>query len=98
MKTKEDLEEAIKDILKKYKEIIFWLRYTRLYGVPGWTSKAAGHRLKSVWSKVDGWYGEETRLEGASKNIAMDGDMMIDRRTGEVLDPAVESTYWKDKF
>ena len=35
MKTKEDLEEAIKDILKKYKEIIFWLRYTRLYGVPG---------------------------------------------------------------
>ena len=33
-----------------------------------------------------------------TKNIVMDGDMMIDKRTGEVLDPEVDSTYWKDKF
>ena len=29
------------------------------------------------------------------KNIVMDGDTMIDKRTGEVLDPGVDSTYWK---
>ena len=28
----------------------------------------------------------------------MDGDAMIDKRTGEVLDPEVDSTHWKDKF
>ena len=26
------------------------------------------------------------------------GDTMIDKRTGEVLDPEVDFTYWKDKF
>ena len=30
------------------------------------------------------------------KNIVMDGDTMIDKITGEVLDPAVDSTYWKN--
>ena len=36
--------------------------------------------------------------EGLQKNIVIDGDTMIDRRTGEVLDPEVDSTYCKDKF
>ena len=36
--------------------------------------------------------------EGLQKNMVMDGDMMIDRRTGEMLDPEVDSMYWKDKF
>ena len=36
--------------------------------------------------------------EGLQKNIVIDGDMMIDKRTGEVLDPEVNSMYWKDKF
>ena len=31
-------------------------------------------------------------------NILIDGDTMIDKRTGEVLNPEVDSTYWKDKF
>ena len=30
MKIKEELEEAIKDTITTYKEIIFWLRYHRL--------------------------------------------------------------------
>ena len=30
--------------------------------------------------------------EGIQKNIVMDGDMMIDKRSGEVLDPDVYST------
>ena len=36
--------------------------------------------------------------EGLQRNIAMDGDTMTDKRTGEVLDLEVDSRYWKDKF
>ena len=32
------------------------------------------------------------------KNIVMDGDIIIDRRTGEVLGPEVDSTCSKKKF
>ena len=35
---------------------------------------------------------------GLQKNIVMDGDTMIDKRAGEVLNPEVDSTCWKDKF
>ena len=34
IKTKEELEEAIKDTITRYKEIIFGFRYPRLHGVP----------------------------------------------------------------
>ena len=37
-------------------------------------------------------------MGGASKNIMMDGDTMINKRTGEELDLEVDSTYWKEKF
>ena len=36
--------------------------------------------------------------EVLQKSIVMDGDMMIDKRAGEVLNPEVNFTYWKDKF
>ena len=36
--------------------------------------------------------------DGLQKNIAMDGETMIDKRTDEVLGLEVDSTYWKDKF
>ena len=36
--------------------------------------------------------------EKLQKNIVMDGDMMIDKRTSEMLDSEVDFTYWKDKF
>ena len=36
--------------------------------------------------------------EGLQKNIVMDDDKIIDKRTGEALNPEVDSTYWKDKF
>ena len=32
MKTKEELQEAIKDTIKQYKEISFWPRYPSQYG------------------------------------------------------------------
>ena len=40
---------------------------------------------KSVW-------------EGLQRNIVMDGETMIDKKTGEELDLEVDSTYWKNKF
>ena len=36
--------------------------------------------------------------EGLQKNIAMNSDTMIDKRTGEALGPEVDLTYWKDQF
>ena len=36
--------------------------------------------------------------EGLQKNIVVDSDTMIDKRTGEVLNPEVDFTYWKNKF
>ena len=36
--------------------------------------------------------------KGLQKNIVMYGDTMIDKRKGVVLDPEVDSTYWKEKF
>ena len=36
--------------------------------------------------------------EGLQKNMVMDRDTMIDKGTCEVLNPEVDSTYWKDKF
>ena len=36
--------------------------------------------------------------DGLQKHIMMNDDTMIDKRTGEVLDPGLDSTYWKDKF
>ena len=32
------------------------------------------------------------------KNMVMDRDTMIDKGACEVLNPEVDSTYWKDKF
>ena len=36
--------------------------------------------------------------DGLQKIIVKDGDTMIERRTGEVLDPEVDSTCWQKKF
>ena len=36
--------------------------------------------------------------EGLQRNIVIDRDMIINKRTSEVLDPEVDSMYWKDKF
>ena len=36
--------------------------------------------------------------EGLQINIVIDGDTIINKRTGEVLKPEVDSTYWKERF
>ena len=36
--------------------------------------------------------------EGLQRNIVIDGDTMIEKKTGEVLNSEVNSIHWKDKF
>ena len=97
IKTKEELEEAIKDTIKGYKEIIFGsdtpacmacldeLRKQQIIDQKVYDQKLMEDTMRKL-----AW-------EGLQKNIVIDGDTMIDKRTGEVLDPEADSTYWKDK-
>ena len=98
IKTKEDHEEAIKDTIKGYKEIIFSsdtpvsmacldeLRKQQIIDQHVYDQRLIDDTIRKL-----AW-------EGLQKNIVMDGDTMIDKRTGVVLDPEAESAYWKDKF
>ena len=98
MKTREELKEAIKDTIRRYKEIIFGsdtpacmkclveLRKQQVIDQKGYDQ-----RLMEDTVRKFAW-------EGLQKNIVMNGDTMLDKRTGEVLNPEVDSTYWKDKF
>ena len=98
MKTKEELEEAIKDTIKGYKEIIF--------GSDTPTCMACLDELRK--QQIIDQHAYDQRLiddtmrklawEGLQKNIVMNGDTMIDKRTGEALGPEFDSTYWKDKL
>ena len=98
MKTKEELEEAIKDTIKVYKEIIFGsdilfcmaclneLRRQQIIDQHVYDQRLMEDTIRKLAS------------DGLQKNIVMDGDTLIDKRIGEVLGPEVDSTYWKDKF
>ena len=98
VKTKEELKEAIKDTIIGYKKIIFGL------DTPVCTECLDELRKQQIIDQnVHDQYlmeGTVRKLawEGLQKNIVINGDMIIDKRTGEVLDPEVDCTYWKDKF
>ena len=98
MKTKEELEEAIKDTITMYKEIIFGsdipvciacldeLRKQQVIDQKVYDQKLMEDTMRKLaWERLQ-------------RNIVMHGDTVIDKRTGEVLDPEVDPTYWKDKF
>ena len=98
MKTKEELEEAIKDTITKYKEIIF-----------GSDAPACMACLEELWKQqvIDQKVHDQKLMEDTirkfawerlQRNIMMDGDTMIDMRTGVVLVSDVDSTCWKSKF
>ena len=85
MKTKEELEEAIKDTIKVYKEIIF--------GLDTSVCMACLHEFRKQQA-IDQHEYEQKLMDdiirkltwnGLQKNIVTDGDMMIDKRTGDVL-------------
>ena len=98
MKTKEELEEAIKDTIEGYKEIIFgsdtpacMVCLDELRKQQVIDPHMYDQRLMDDTIRKFAW-------EGLQKNIVMDGDTMIDKRTGVVLGPEADLTYWKDKF
>ena len=98
MKTKEELKEAIKDTIIEYKKIIFGL------DTPVCTACLDERRKQQINDQhvhdqklMEGTV-RKLAWEGLQKNIVIDGDMMIDKKTGEVLDPEVDSTYWNNKF
>ena len=98
MKTKEELEEAIKDTIKGFKEIIF--------GSDTPACMASLDQLQKQQIIDQNVYDQKLiddtirklARERLQKYIVMNGDMMIDKTTGEMFGPEVDSTYWKDKF
>ena len=98
MKTKEVLEESIKDTITGYKKIIFGLDTPACMACLDELRKQQVIDPKIYDQKLMEDTMRKLAWEGFQKNIVTDGDTMIDKRTGEVLDPEVDSTYWKDKF
>ena len=96
--TKEELEEAIKDTITRYKDIVF-----------GSDTPSCMACLEEVQRQqvIDQHVYDQKLMEDTmrkfawerlQKIIVMDGDTMIDKRTREVFNPEVDSTYWKGKF
>ena len=98
LKTKEVLEESIKDTITGYKKIIFGLDTPVCMACLDELRKQQVIDQKIYDQKLMEDTMRKLAWEGFQKNIVTDGDTMIDKRTGEVLDPEVDSTYWKDKF
>ena len=98
MKTKEELEEAIKDTITGYKKIIFGSDTPTCIACLDELQKQQVIDQKIYDQKLMKDIVRKLTWEGLQKNIVMDGDTMIDKRTGEVLDLEVDSRYWKDKF
>ena len=98
MKTQEELEEVIKDIIITYKEIIFGSDKPACVACPDELLKQQIIDQKIYDQRLMEDRMRKLEWEGLQKNIVMDGDTMIDEGTGEVLDLEADSTYWKDKF
>ena len=90
MKTKEELEEGIKGTIREYKEIIF--------GSDTYVCMVCLDELRKqqtidqhVYQKLMDDTIRKLAWDGLQKNIVMDGDMMLDKRTGVVLGHEVDS-------
>ena len=93
MKTKEVLEEAVKDTITRYKEIIFGSDTPACMACLDMLQKQ-----QTIYQKIfDQKLMEDTMRklawERLQKSIVMDGDMMIEKRRVEVLNHEVGSTY-----
>ena len=98
MKTKQELEKVIKDTMTKYKEIILGADSPICIKCLGELRKQQVIDRKVSNQKLMADTVRKLAWDELQKNIVIDGDMMIDRRTGEVLGPEVGNTYWKVKF
>ena len=99
MKTKEELEEAIKNTIEGYKKITFDsdTPIVCMACLDEFRKQQAIDQHEYDQMLIDDMK-RKLAWEGLQKNIVIDGDMMIGKRTDEVLGPEVDSTYWKDKF
>ena len=93
-----ELEEAIKDTIKEYKEIIF-----------GPDNPVCMARLNELRKKqvIDEQVYDQKLMEDTVRklawdelqtNIVMDDDVMLERKIGEVLDPKLISRIGKTNF
>ena len=98
METKEEFEEALKDTITRYKEIIFGSDTPAYMGCLDMLRKQQIIDQKIFDQKLMEDTMRKLAWKGLQKNIVMDGDMMIDKRTGDVLDPEVDSTNFKPIF
>ena len=92
MKTREELEEAIKDTIKRYKEIILGSDTSACMACLDELRKQQIIDQKIYDQKLMEDTMRKLTWEELEKNIVMDGDTMINKRTGEVLNPEVDST------
>ena len=90
METKEELEEALKDTITRYKEIIFGSDTPACMACLDMLRKQQIIDQKIFDQKLMEDTMRKLAWERLQKNIVMDGDMMIDKRTGDMLDPEVD--------
>ena len=92
MKTKEELDEAIKDTITGHRDIMFGADTPICMACLDELKKQQVIDKKVYDQKLMHDTVRKFARDGLQRNIVMDGDTMIDRRTGEVLDPEVDST------
>ena len=98
MKTKEEIEEAIKDTVTRCKKIIFSSDTPTCMACLAKLQKQQAIDLHVKDQKLMEDSMRKLAWEGLHKNIVMDGDMMIDKRTGEVVNPEVDLHVGKTRF
>ena len=85
MKTREELEEGIKDTITRYKEIIF---NSDTHSPPPPPCMACLDEFRKQQA-IDQYVRDQKLIEDTIRKLAWEGH----KRTGEVLDPEVDSTY-----
>ena len=95
MKTK---QEPIKDTITWYTEIIFGSDTPVCMGCLDEIRRQQVIDQKIYDQRLMDDTVRQLAWDELQKNIVMGGDTMIDKETGEVLGPKVDSMYWKTKL
>ena len=90
IKTKEELEEAIKDTIARYKEIVFG---SNTHACMACLNELRKQQIIVQKYLIQSWWKKQWGNSHRRENILMDGDTMIDKGSGEVMDPDVDFTY-----
>ena len=98
MKTRDELEETIKDTITGYKKIFFSSDTPACMACLDELQKHQVTDQKMYDQKLMEDTVRKLAWEGLQKNIVIDGDTKIDKRKDEEFGLEVDFTYWKDKF